>query len=66
MQITVNGMVKEVRDGLTVAELIAMEGEPADHVLVEINGVGLPFRRCGSRVLADGDRVEFILPAFGG
>jgi thiamine biosynthesis protein ThiS len=66
VRLIVNGEPREEVDGLTVADLLAGAGEPADHVLVEVNGVYLPPRRFAVQRLADGDRVEIILPAFGG
>ncbi|OHB74182.1 MAG: thiamine biosynthesis protein ThiS [Planctomycetes bacterium RBG_16_59_8] len=66
MRLIVNGREKEFRDGLTVDALITEEGEPVGHVLVEVNGEYVPTRLQKGRVLAEGDRVETILPAFGG
>ena len=66
MKITVDGQAKEVRDNLTVAGLLQLEGEPADHVLVEINNVFVPPSEHASRALQEGDEVEIILPAYGG
>lgn len=66
MKITVDGAPVEVRDGLTVAALLQQQGEPADHVLVEINQIFVPPAEHTTRVLAQGDEVEIILPAFGG
>jgi thiamine biosynthesis protein ThiS len=66
MRIWVNDLERQVRDGLTVADLLEQDGEPAGHVLVEVNGAFLPVQRYASRVLQDGDRVEVILPAVGG
>ena len=66
MHLLVNGERREVRSGLTIKELLDQDGEPASHVLVEVNGEYLPARQCGDRVLVDGDRVEIIHPAYGG
>jgi thiamine biosynthesis protein ThiS len=66
MQIIINGLEQQVRQGLTVAELLAVEQEPRDHVLVEVNGAYVPATEYDSLVLQAGDRVEFILPAYGG
>jgi thiamine biosynthesis protein ThiS len=66
MRLFVNGLKQDVPEGLTVTQLLEAEGEPADHVVVEINGVYLPVRQYPSRVLQEGDRLEIILPAFGG
>ncbi len=66
MQVMVNGEPRDVRAGLTLSELLEAEGEPASHVLVELNGQYLSARECRERILAGGDRVEIIHPAFGG
>ena len=61
MTIILNGEPTQVADGLTVAE-----GEPARHVLVEVDGEFVPPGQFEQRVLREGQRVEIILPAFGG
>jgi sulfur carrier protein len=66
MKITVDGAPLDVRQGMTVADLLKQQGEPADHVLVEVNQIFVPPSEHASRQLADGDEVEIILPAFGG
>jgi len=66
MTLVINGLPREVPDGLTVGGLLEREREPARHVLVEVNGVYLPSVEYGRRVLIEGDRLEIILPAFGG
>jgi len=66
MKIMVDGQAKEVRDGLTVAGLLQLEGEPADHVLVEVNHVFVLPSEHPTRALQEGDEVEIILPAYGG
>jgi thiamine biosynthesis protein ThiS len=66
MRVRVNGDDQQLSDGITVADLLEQEGEPIRHVLVEVNGEYLPARLCGDRVLAEGDQVEIIRPAFGG
>ena len=66
MTIILNGEPVQVADGLTVAGLLEAEGEPAEHVLVELDGELVPPAQYARRVLVEGDRVELILPAFGG
>lgn len=66
MRIVLNGLELQLPPGVTVARLLELEREPADHVLVEVNGVYLPGERHAEHRLRDGDRVEVILPAFGG
>ena len=65
MRIVLNGEERRVEDGLTVARLLD-DADPAyRHGLVEVNGELLPTERY-DRLLVEGDRVEVILPAFGG
>jgi thiamine biosynthesis protein ThiS len=66
MTIVLNGEPAQVPDGLSVTELLRREGEPEHHVLVEINHLFVPPAEHATRRLREGDRVEIILPAFGG
>ncbi len=62
-----NGFPEEIAGcGLTVQELLdrAQEDDPA--VIVEINGRFVFRRDFKTRSIAEGDRVEFIHPSFGG
>jgi thiamine biosynthesis protein ThiS len=65
VRIVLNGEERRVEDGLTVVRLLD-DADPAyRHGLVEVNGELLPEERY-DRLLVEGDRVEVILPAFGG
>ncbi len=66
LKVVVNGQDKDVRAAITIAALLEEEGEPADHVLVEVDGRFIPPRQWQDRRLSEGERVEIILPAFGG
>lgn len=66
MRVVLNGEERQLTEGATVSAVLAQEGEPADHVLVEINGAYCPPRRYENTRLTEGDRMEIILPAFGG
>jgi thiamine biosynthesis protein ThiS len=66
MQLTINGMPVEAPEGATVRQILDSEHEPSRHVLVEVNGQYVPARLYHERVLTQGDRLEIILPAFGG
>ncbi len=66
MKIVLDGEPEQVADGLTVAGLLDARGEPPRHVLVEVNGELVRQSELERRVLREGDRVEIILPAFGG
>ena len=66
MSVVINGLPRQIPRGISVARLLELEQEPARHVLVEVNGVYLPGRDYAGRLLQEGDRIEIILPAFGG
>ena len=66
MKVTINGLPRELPDQLSVAALLELEGEPPGHVVVEVNGHFVPAAEHAALHLADGDRIEVILPAFGG
>ena len=67
MKITVGGEKKEVPDGLTVAELIELEQvETPEYVTVSINAEFIDRSTFESRVLREGDEVEFLYFMGGG
>jgi sulfur carrier protein len=67
MKITVSGEKKEVKDGLTLTELIEMENvETPEYVTVSINEEFVESSAKDSTVLKDGDNVEFLYFMGGG
>ena len=67
MKITVGGEKKEVPDGLTIAELIELEQvETPEYVTVSINEEFIDRSTFESRVLREGDEVEFLYFMGGG
>lgn len=67
MYITVAGDRKEVKDGLTLPELITLEQvEMPDYVTVSLNDVLVESERKKDTVLKDGDTVEFLYFMGGG
>ena len=67
MKITVSGAEKEVKDGLTLPELIEMENvETLEYVTVSINEEFVESAAKDSTVLKDGDNVEFLYFMGGG
>ena len=67
MTITVAGVKKEAADGLTVAQLIEQEKvETPEYVTVTINDEFVESGTFDSRVLKDGDSVEFLYFMGGG
>lgn len=67
MKITVAGEKKEVAEGLTVAELIVQEQvETPEYVTVSVNEEFIEKEAFASRVLQEGDEVEFLYFMGGG
>ena len=67
MKITVSGTAKEVKDGLTLPELIELEDvEQPEYVTVSINKEFVASADKDSTVLKDGDSVEFLYFMGGG
>ena len=67
MKITVSGTEKEVKDGLTLPELIEMENvETPEYVTVSINEEFIDSDKKATTVLKDGDNVEFLYFMGGG
>lgn len=67
MKITVSGEKKEVKDGLTLPELIEMENvETPEYVTVSINEEFVESDAKATTVLKEGDNVEFLYFMGGG
>ena len=67
MKIVVAGESKEVRDGLTIAELIALENvETPEYVTVSVNEEFIEHEFFQSHNLKEGDEVEFLYFMGGG
>lgn len=66
MRVIVDGLMEDVAAGATVADLIVQFGAGHSSLIVEVNGRYVHARDYGSFEVRDGDRVELILPAFGG
>ena len=67
MKLTVNGKDANVRDVLTVTELLIEQNvKMPDMVSVELNGQILKRSDFQDTVLADGDKVEFLYFMGGG
>jgi sulfur carrier protein len=64
--VIVDGLSEQIPAGLTLAELLERRGEPVKVVMAEHNGDYVPQARLATVRLEDGDRIEIILPAFGG
>ena len=67
MTLIVNGKAGDVRDGVTVSELLVEENvKMPDMVSVELNGQILRRSDFQGTVLKDGDNVEFLYFMGGG
>lgn len=67
MKITVSGEVKEVKDALTIAELIELENvETPEYISVSVNDEFAKSEDFASQQLHDGDVVEFLYFMGGG
>lgn len=67
MKITVAGEEKEVKEGITVAELIELEQvETPEYVTVSVNDEFAKRENLSAQTLAEGDTVEFLYFMGGG
>lgn len=66
MHVLVNGEPHEPEKGATLLSLLTELGEPVEAAVIELNGRYVSSRDLAGRPLSDGDRIEVILPAFGG
>ena len=67
MKIVDAGESKEVRDGLTIAELIALENvETPEYVTVSVNEEFIEHEFFQHHILKEGDEVEFLYFMGGG
>jgi len=64
--ITINGEPQTAAPALSLLALLEHLGEPIDIAVVEHNGRYVRRQDLDEVPIADGDRVEVILPAFGG
>jgi len=67
MYITVSGNKKEVKDGLTLPELIELEHvEMPEYVTISVNDAFIDTDKRTETILEDGDTVEFLYFMGGG
>ncbi len=66
IRITIDGLREQIPAGMTLGQLLEERGEPLKVAMIEHNGVVVPGKDLAQVPLEDGDRVEVILPAFGG
>jgi thiamine biosynthesis protein ThiS len=66
VQVVVNGQPRDVREGSTIADLLAELGLAAQIVAVELNFQVIPRARHARERLAEGDRLEIVTLVGGG
>jgi sulfur carrier protein len=66
MTISLNGENTNARGAQTIAELIERYQLPPQSVLIEHNGSALHRHEWPKRMLAEGDRIEFVRVVAGG
>lgn len=66
MRIVVNGVERELADGLSISALVETEGIGRVAYAVEVNRLVVPRREHGERALEDGDVVEIVTLVGGG
>ncbi|MCC7509928.1 MAG: sulfur carrier protein ThiS [Planctomycetes bacterium] len=66
MKVSVNGTVREVEAGTTVAELVALLQLRTERIATERNLKVLPKARYAETVLEEGDRLEIVTFVGGG
>jgi len=64
--ISLNGETADALDAETIADLVERYELPQKSILVEHNGLALRRQEWGERLLAEGDRVEFVRMVAGG
>lgn len=66
MKIIVNGFEEEVESGVNLPRLIEKFEEEDKGLIVELNGAFVYPADYESTIVREGDKIEFIHPAFGG
>lgn len=66
MQITVNGELRDVGEGITVAQLLDELKLPTKFFAVEVNLQVVPRREHAQHHLSNGDRLEIVTLVGGG
>ncbi len=66
MQVRLNGELREIPDGITVAGLLGHLGVKAQRVAVEVNETIVTKDRYGQHAIGSGDSVEIVAFVGGG
>ena len=60
MRVTVNGESRELRDAVTIADLVTQLELRERRIAVEVNCDIIPREQYGARTLREGDTVEIV------
>ena len=66
MKISLNGETVDAREAKTISELVKRYELPPQSILVEHNGLAVHRHEWSERLLAEGDRLEFVRVVAGG
>lgn len=66
LRVTVNGEPKELPQGVSLADALALLGAPREGVAVERNGAIVPRAKHAETPILDGDRLEIVTFVGGG
>ena len=66
IKVILNGCEELIPEGATIMYLLELLKENDQHLIVEHNNLFIPPSQYATRLVADGDTVEFINPNLGG
>ncbi len=66
MQVTINGKTENVRDEVSITELLVQRNVKPVRVAVELNEDVVPRKAFANTTLSDGDRIEIVTFVGGG
>jgi sulfur carrier protein len=66
VKVSVNGEMKTVADGISLAQLVRELGLEKNPIAIELNRTVVPRDRHGETRLAEGDRLEIVTLVGGG
>ncbi|MCI1945778.1 sulfur carrier protein ThiS [Clostridium luticellarii] len=67
MKVTINGKIKDIKEGVTVTEILKIEDvEMPDMVSVQLNDEFVDRPNFGSTILKENDKIDFLYFMGGG
>ncbi len=66
MQLVINGILKEINNGQTIADTIKQFSKTDKHLIAELNGAIIPTNAWGTTALKSGDTLELVAFVGGG